>query len=53
MTYGHLDIVERASAHFDQVIVAVLENRAKSSLFTVDEHRDDPREHKTFPQRGR
>jgi pantetheine-phosphate adenylyltransferase len=37
MTYGHLDIVERASSHFDQVIVAVLENRAKSSLFTVEE----------------
>ena len=37
MTYGHLDIVERASSHFDQVIVAVLENRTKSSLFTVAE----------------
>jgi len=37
MTYGHLDIVERASSHFDKVIVAVLENRTKSSLFTVAE----------------
>jgi len=37
ITYGHLDIVARASARFDQVIVAVLENRTKSSLFTVDE----------------
>ena len=37
ITYGHLDIIERASHHFDEVIVAVLENRTKSSLFTVNE----------------
>jgi pantetheine-phosphate adenylyltransferase len=37
ITYGHLDIIERASAHFDQVVVAVLENRTKASLFTVGE----------------
>ncbi len=37
VTYGHLDIIERASSRFDQVIVAVLENRTKSSLFTVDQ----------------
>jgi pantetheine-phosphate adenylyltransferase len=37
ITYGHLDIIKRASAHFDQVVVAVLENRTKSSLFSVAE----------------
>ena len=37
ITYGQLDIIERASAHFDQVVVAVLENRTKASLFTVAE----------------
>jgi pantetheine-phosphate adenylyltransferase len=37
ITLGHLDIIKRASAHFDQVVVAVLENRTKSSLFTVPE----------------
>ena len=37
ITYGHLDIIERASRHFDEVIVAVLVNRTKSSLFTVAE----------------
>ncbi|TRZ88126.1 MAG: pantetheine-phosphate adenylyltransferase [Streptomycetaceae bacterium] len=37
ITYGHLDIIERAGARFDQVVVAVLENRTKSSLFTVEE----------------
>lgn len=37
ITYGHLDIIERAAAHFDHVVIAVLENRTKSSLFTVQE----------------
>ena len=37
ITFGHLDIISRASAHFDHVVVAVLENRTKSSLFSVAE----------------
>ena len=37
ITYGHLDIIGRASAQFDEVIVAVLENRTKASLFSVEE----------------
>ena len=37
ITYGHLDIIERAAQQFDHVVVAVLENRTKSSLFTVQE----------------
>lgn len=37
ITYGHLDIIRRAALQFDQVVVAVLENRTKSSLFTVAE----------------
>lgn len=37
VTFGHLDIIERASGQFDEVIVAVLENRTKASLFTVQE----------------
>lgn len=37
ITFGHLDIIERASGQFDQVIVAVLENRTKASLFSVEE----------------
>ena len=44
VTYGHLDIIERASAHFDQVIIAVLANRSKSSLFTIEERIDMIRE---------
>ena len=37
ITFGHLDISARASAHFDHVVIAVLENRTKSSLFSVAE----------------
>ena len=37
ITFGHLDIIARASAHFDHVVSAVLENRTKSSLFSVAE----------------
>ena len=37
ITYGHLDIIERAAQQFDHVVVAVLENRTKSSMFTVAE----------------
>ena len=37
VTNGHLDVFVRAAAVFDQVVVAVLINKTKSSLFTVDE----------------
>jgi len=37
ITNGHLDIIERASSLFDEVVIAVLVNQTKSSLFTVTE----------------
>ncbi len=37
VTYGHLDIIKRASLMFDEVIVAVMTNSAKTPLFTLDE----------------
>ena len=37
LTLGHADIVERALVIFDRVIVAVLDNPLKSTLFDVDE----------------
>ncbi|MDP9433982.1 MAG: pantetheine-phosphate adenylyltransferase [Actinomycetota bacterium] len=40
VTLGHLDIVGRASAIYDEVTVAVLVNKKKSSLFTVEERID-------------
>ena len=37
ITNGHLDIIARACTLFDEVVIAVLVNQTKSSLFTVDE----------------
>ena len=37
VTNGHLDIIGRAAGLHDEVIVAVLINITKNSLFTVDE----------------
>jgi pantetheine-phosphate adenylyltransferase len=37
---GHLDVIERAAASFDHVVVAVLENPSKSAMFTGDERID-------------
>ena len=37
VTLGHLDIITRASKLFDQVIVVVMSNSAKSPLFTQPE----------------
>jgi pantetheine-phosphate adenylyltransferase len=37
VTLGHLDVIARASARFDAVVVAVLENPNKRGLFTVEE----------------
>ncbi|MDX6297801.1 MAG: pantetheine-phosphate adenylyltransferase [Nocardioidaceae bacterium] len=36
-TFGHLDVIGRASGLFDEVTVAVLVNESKVGLFTVDE----------------
>ena len=37
VTYGHIDIIERAADIFDELIVAVLNNSAKQPLFSIDE----------------
>jgi len=37
VTNGHVDIIRRASACFDAVIVAVLENPGKAPLFAVED----------------
>ena len=36
VTNGHIDVLQRAVAVFDQVVVAVLENPRKKALFPVD-----------------
>jgi pantetheine-phosphate adenylyltransferase len=37
ITNGHLDIVDRGLKVFDEVIIAILVNREKKPLFSVDE----------------
>ncbi|MGH3928757.1 MAG: pantetheine-phosphate adenylyltransferase, partial [Pseudonocardiaceae bacterium] len=36
-TNGHLDIIERASNQFDEVVVAVLINKTKRYLFEIED----------------
>ena len=37
VTNGHLDVIGRAAALYDEVVVAVLVNETKVGLFTIDE----------------
>jgi pantetheine-phosphate adenylyltransferase len=40
VTYGHLDILARASALFDEVIVALSKHTSKNTLFALEERVD-------------
>lgn len=40
VTFGHLDIIKRSASMFDRLVVGVLKNSAKKSLFTIDERVD-------------
>lgn len=40
VTLGHADVIRRAAALYDEVVVAVLHNPAKHGTFTPDERRD-------------
>ena len=37
VTNGHIDIIRRAAEMFDELTICIMENRAKKSLFTVEE----------------
>lgn len=37
VTFGHLDIIQRAAKVFDHIIIAVFNNQSKAPLFTVEE----------------
>ena len=41
---GHVDVIERAAARFDRIVVAVLENPRKQGLFTTAERLEFIRE---------
>lgn len=40
VTNGHLDIIRRVAAQFDEVIVTVMINKSKQGMFSVDERMD-------------
>ena len=37
VTYGHLDVIERAAQRFDRVVVACLHNMGKQTLLSLEE----------------
>lgn len=37
ITYGHMDIISRSAVLFDEVIIGVLVNKSKNTLFSVEE----------------
>jgi len=39
ITAGHLDIIERASFLFDEIVIAVLDNPDKKAMFSVEERK--------------
>ena len=39
-TNGHIDVIERAAKHFDQVVVAVIANPSKEPLFSLEQRKD-------------
>lgn len=39
LTYGHLDLIQRSTKLFDQVVVLIAVNTSKKSLFTLDERK--------------
>ena len=38
-TFGHLDVVRRASKMFEKIIISVVENSNKTSLFNIKERK--------------
>jgi len=39
-TNGHVDVIERAARHFDEILVAVIANPSKKPLFSLDERKE-------------
>lgn len=40
ITIGHLDVIERASKVYDELIIAVMENRSKNCTFSKEERKE-------------
>ena len=44
ITFGHLDVMQRATVIFDEVVVAVATNSTKTPLFTMEERCEQVRQ---------
>ncbi|WP_370517972.1 pantetheine-phosphate adenylyltransferase [Saccharibacter sp. 17.LH.SD] len=54
ITFGHLDVIERAAALFDHVIIGVAVNDGKHPLLSLEERLDSVQHEVTrLPHRGR
>jgi len=40
ITFGHIDIIERAEKLFDEIIILIAENRRKQALFSLEERKE-------------
>ncbi|GMO47784.1 MAG: pantetheine-phosphate adenylyltransferase [Termitinemataceae bacterium] len=40
LTFGHIDIIERASSIFEELLIVIAENRQKKYLFSAEERKD-------------
>ena len=40
ITFGHIDIIERAEKLFDEIIILIAENRKKQALFSLEERKE-------------
>ena len=40
VTNGHIDLIQRSAALFDEVVVAILRNSGKMPLFSIDERKE-------------
>ena len=52
VTNGHLDIIERGSKLFDEIIIAILVNPEKRALFSIEERREMLEEVLAFIESG-
>ena len=37
ITYGHMDIIDRACNLFDKIVIAIAKNEAKNPLFNLED----------------
>tara|TARA_S200000501_G_scaffold213613_1_gene200635 strand:+ start:195 stop:353 length:159 start_codon:yes stop_codon:yes gene_type:complete len=37
ITYGHIDVIQKALKIFDNIVVAISDSKQKNQLFSIDE----------------